>query len=33
MTPKGDHIPKGDRGEGTQWKSPLPTRPEKRNPG
>ena len=27
------YIPKGDRGEGTRWKSPLPTRPEKRNPG
>ena len=33
MTPKGDHIPKEDRGEGTRWKAPLTTRPEKRNPG
>ena len=33
MTPKGDHIPKEDRGEGTRWKAPLSTRPEKRNPG
>ena len=22
MTPKGDHIPKEDRGEGTWWKPP-----------
>ena len=33
MTPKGDHIPKEDRGEGTRWKAPLTTSPEKRNPG
>ena len=33
MTPKVDHIPKEDRGEGTRWKAPLTTRPEKRNPG
>ena len=32
MTPKGDHIPKEDRGEGTRWKATLTTRPEKRNP-
>ena len=33
MTPKGDHIPKEDRGEGKRWKAPTPTRPKKRNPG
>ena len=33
MTLKGDHIPKEDRGGGTQWKAPLSTRPEKRKPG
>ena len=33
MTRKGDHIPKEDRGEGTGWKDPHTTRPEKRNPG
>ena len=33
MTPKGDHIPKEDRGEGKRWKAPPPTRPKKRNPG
>ena len=33
MTQKGDHIPKEDRGEGTRWKAPLSTRPEKRKPG
>ena len=31
MTRKGDHIPKEDRGEGTGWKKPYTTRPEKRN--
>ena len=31
--PKGDHIPKEDRGEGPRWKAPLSTRPEKMNPG
>ena len=31
MTRKGDHIPKEDRGEGTGWKKPHTTRPEKRN--
>ena len=33
MTPKGDRIPKEDRGEETWWKAPLTTRPENRNPG
>ena len=32
LTPKGDHIPKEDRGEGIRWKPPPPTRSREEEP-
>ena len=32
LTPKGDHITKEDRGEGTRWEPPTPTRSREEEP-